>query len=53
MLYQKQLKGTEMDHQKLLEAEMSKMAHTFALQMVGVRKALTLYYGFRNDTVKT
>jgi len=30
------IKGTEMDHQKLLEAEMSKMAHTFALQMVGV-----------------
>ena len=30
------IKGTDMDHQKLLEAEMSKMAHTFALQMVGV-----------------
>ena len=27
------IKGTNMDHQKLLEAEMSKMAHTFALQM--------------------
>ena len=30
------IKGTNMDHSKLLEAEMSKMAHTFALQMVGV-----------------
>ena len=30
------IKGTDMDHSKLLEAEMSKMAHTFALQMVGV-----------------
>ena len=30
------IKGTNMDHQKLLEAEMSKMAHTFTLQMVGV-----------------
>jgi len=30
------IKGTDMDHSKLLEAEMSKMAHTFALQMVDV-----------------
>ena len=30
------IKGTDMDHQKLLEAEMSKMAHTFAIEMVGV-----------------
>ena len=30
------IKGTDMDHQKLLEAELSKMAHTFALQMANV-----------------
>ena len=30
------IKGTNMDHQKLLEAEMSKMAHTFTLQLVNV-----------------
>ena len=30
------IKGTDMDHQKLLEAEMSKMAHTFTLQLVNV-----------------
>ena len=30
------IKGTNMDHQKLLEAEMSKMAHTFGLQLVNV-----------------
>ena len=30
------IKGTDMDHQKLLETEMSKMAHTFALQMAAV-----------------
>ena len=30
------IKGTDIDHQKLLEAEMSKMAHTFTLQLVNV-----------------
>ena len=30
------IKGTDMDHQKLLEAELNKMAHTFALQMANV-----------------
>ena len=30
------IKGTNMDHKKLLEAEMSKMAHTFGLQLVNV-----------------
>ena len=30
------IRGTDMDHQKLLETEMSKMAHTFALQMAAV-----------------
>ena len=30
------IKGTDIDHQKLLEAEMSKMAHTFAIEMANV-----------------
>ena len=30
------IKGTDIDHKKLLEAEMSKMAHTFTLQLVNV-----------------
>jgi len=30
------IRGTDMDHQKLLETEMSKMAYTFALQMTAV-----------------
>ena len=34
------IKGTDMDHQKLLEAELSKMAHTFALQMANVLQEL-------------
>ena len=30
------IKGTDMDHQKLLESEMSKMGHQFAIQMVSI-----------------
>ena len=30
------IKGTDIDHGKLLEAEMSKMAHQFSLQMVSI-----------------
>ena len=30
------IKGTNMDHQKLLESEIEKMGHQFALQMVSI-----------------
>ena len=44
------IKGTDMDHQKLLEAEMSKMAHTFALQMV---ECITTTLPYIMDSVMT
>ena len=40
------IKGTDMDHQKLLEAEMSKMAHTFTLQLVNYKSSSYLLYLF-------